>query len=208
MIHITKILKKINLTMLAYAILISLILSLSIALQAFSYESTAQQRIADEIIRFHVLANSDDAQDQELKMQVKEAVLKKMEPILQGSPNIHIVRELINENIHNIESVARYVLYNHGITDSVSASLARVHFPQITYTNMTLPQGYYEALQISIGSGSGQNWWCVMFPMLCFVDGIAGPKEEMEELMAQVLTEEEYQQVFNVRFRTADWWLN
>ena len=199
---------KINLTFLAYAILFSLIISLSIAIQAFSSESSVQQKIAGELIRFHVHANSDSLQDQELKYQVKNAVLTQMRPKLYNGSNINESRNIIYKSLKEIQKNAQNIISSYGKDYKADVSLTFVYFPRISYGYMTLPPGYYEAVQITIGEGTGQNWWCVMFPMLCFVEGIAAPSTELEDLLYEVLTEEEYQEIFNVRFRTADWLLD
>lgn len=201
--------KKINKTILGYAILIGVILSLSIAIQAFAQERTAQERIASEIIRFHVVANSDTKEDLEIKTNVQFALLNKVGSLIKESENIETTRHIIIENIDEIINYAQKIVNNY-TNDKVIAGLYTRHFPMVRYGNMILPPGYYEALTISIGEGSGSNWWCVMFPMLCFLQNEPQATPEMQEIMREILTEEEYSAMFNreinVRFRTVDMW--
>lgn len=201
---IKELLNTIDLKFMAFAVLISLILTISIAIQALAQENTLQQRVANEIIRFHVVANSNDSNDQLLKMLVKEEVLNKIAPILYGTNNIDEIKKILKQNLNFIEEVASNIVSQYG-NYNVSSSLSLVKFPTITYGDMTLPKGYYNALQITIGNGVGYNWWCVMFPMLCFIEGSTTPTQEMEELFEDILTEEEFKEVFNIRFKTLDW---
>ncbi|MCL1935952.1 MAG: stage II sporulation protein R [Defluviitaleaceae bacterium] len=197
--------KKFKIQILAYAFLIGVIITLAIAIQAFAEESTKQQRIANEIIRFHVLANSNSEYDQYVKMKVKETILEKIGYLIKDSRDIETTRNIILHNLKFIENEALNVV-NQINYMPVVANLTNVYFPTITYGNMTLPKGYYESLTISIGNATGDNWWCVMFPMLCFVEGSARPTEELRETLEDVLTEREYREVFNVRFRFLDMW--
>lgn len=200
-----KTIKRVNLTIFGYAVLIGLILSLSAAIHAFAREETSQQRIANEIIRFHVVANSDSDFDQFVKTTIQMALLDKVGDLLNSTENIGNAREIINKNIENIIDYAQ-IYTNHLVT----GGLYTRHFPAVDYGNMTLPAGYYEALTIRIGSGTGSNWWCVMFPMLCFLEGQPQATPEMHQIMREVLTEEEYNQLFsneiNFRFRSLDMW--
>lgn len=202
-----------------YIILISItlgiIITLVFAFQTKAYSDTMQEKIAKEIIRFHVLANSDSTSDQELKMKVKEEVLQKLSTKLEGSNNINETREILLYNLNFIEDITRKVIKEEGYDYDVSVNIVNTQFPQISYGNMTLPEGEYEALQIIIGNGTGQNWWCVMYPMLCFVDVAKGEvsQKDMEE-MKQKLSTEEYNLIFenaeevNIRFRSVEWWKN
>ena len=201
--------KKINRTLLSYAVLISIILSLAMALQVFAEEQTVQQRIAGEIIRFHVAANSDSDEDQAIKGQVQAALLNKVGRLIADSTGIEETRAIISENMEAIVSYAKAIAGQY-TTDQVTGGLYTRSFPAIRYGDLMLPAGDYEALTIRIGTGTGGNWWCVMFPMLCFLTGEPEVTEEMHQILGSVLTEEEYQALFNrevnVRFRTLDLW--
>lgn len=158
-----------------------------------------QEAVAAKLIRFHVIANSDTAPDQALKMKVRDEVLGYISPKLKNSKNVNESRNLIRENDVKIKEIAEKVITTNGYKYSVKTTLGKENFPVKTYGNITLPQGEYEAYRIIIGNGSGQNWWCVMFPPLCFVDISVGQVayEETEKQMKKVLTPGEYELVNN-----------
>lgn len=130
--------------------------------------------VQDEIIRFHVIANSDNDEDQELKLKVRDEVIKFLTPLLNKSSSIKESREILKENDKKVIEIAKKVIKENGYNYSVKSELSRENFPEKIYGNIVLPQGEYEAYRILIGKSSGQNWWCVMFPPLCFVDVTKG----------------------------------
>ena len=155
-----------------------------------------QEKMAEEVFRFHVLANSDSKEDQVLKMQVKENVIAYMKEELPESENVEMTKNWAASHLEEIEAVATETLRKEGCNDSVHAEVTNCYFPDKTYGDITFPQGYYDALRIEIGEAKGQNWWCVLYPNLCFVDAIHAvvPDEGKEELK-EVLDEEEYEMV-------------
>ncbi len=130
--------------------------------------------VQDEIIRFHVIANSDNDKDQELKLKVRDEVIRFLTPLLDKSSSIKESREILKENDKKVIEIAKKVIKENGYNYSVKSELSRENFPEKIYGNIVLPQGEYEAYRILIGKSSGQNWWCVMFPPLCFVDVTKG----------------------------------
>lgn len=155
-----------------------------------------QEGIANKIIRFHVLANSDADEDQQLKLKVKDAVVEKMRVILADAKNVDETRSIINENLTVIQNFAQAIVNQEGYAYPVQAELTKCYFPIKTYGDLTFPAGQYEAIRITIGEARGRNWWCVMYPRLCFVDSLHAvvPKESKQELQ-HILTEEEYKEV-------------
>lgn len=164
-----------------------------------SQSNNVQQSIASKIIRFHVIANSDTQSDQTLKLKVRDEVLKYISPKLSNSKSIAESRQILKENNNNILNVARKVIREHGYSYGVTSTLSQFNFPIKTYGNITLPQGRYEAYRIIIGQGKGRNWWCVMFPPLCFVDISRGQVsyKKTEKEMKTVLNQKEYNSVDN-----------
>ncbi|WML36576.1 stage II sporulation protein R [Clostridium sp. OS1-26] len=165
-----------------------------------------QQDIASKIIRFHVIANSDSKSDQALKLKVRDKVLEYIQPKLKKSKSIEESRKIIRENDKQIIAIANKTIKDNGYSYSVITTLSNENFPIKTYGNITLPQGKYEAYRIIIGEGKGQNWWCVMFPPLCFVDITKGEVsyKETEAEMKMVLTPEEYEVVNNKTDKTKE----
>lgn len=157
------------------------------------------EEISEKLIRFHVIANSDEEKDQALKLKVRDEVLKYIQPLLKESKDIDKSREILKKENGNILKIAKAVIEENGYSYEVDSTLSREYFPVKTYGNITLPQGEYEAYRILIGSGEGKNWWCVMFPPICFVDVTKGAVayEETEKEMKEVLSDEEYNLVNN-----------
>ena len=129
------------------------------------------EEIEKEIIRFHVIANSDSEEDQNLKLKVRDAVVDFVYNGLENSTSLEESRKFILDNKNEIENIARKEIENSGYDYKIESMLSRENFPDKVYGELIFPQGEYEAYRILIGEGKGQNWWCVMFPPLCFVDG-------------------------------------
>lgn len=169
-----------------------------------SEERQLQKGIASNIIRFHVRAESDSKEDQWLKLQVKEAVLAYISPVLSKSQSVDESRQLLYNESENIRNVAAATLRSLGDESDVNVYFENCYFPMKTYGDMTFPPGEYEAFRVDIGEAQGKNWWCVLYPPLCFVDAVYGEvSEESKEELKGVLTEEEYSMVSgeNVKFR-------
>lgn len=183
--------------------MLSIIVIFFIGFNCFNlvYRSTSseQKNISNKIIRFHVLANSDSIEDQSLKLKVKDEIIKYMMPKLDKSNSINESRKILKENDKEIKKIAENIINKNGYKYSVNTYLGQERFPIKTYGNITLPQGQYEAYKIVIGNGQGQNWWCVMFPPLCFVDVTKGEvsTKETEQKMKKVLKEEELKSINN-----------
>lgn len=158
-----------------------------------SREAKLQAGIADEIIRFHVRANSDSDEDQQIKMEVKKNVVDYICPILSNSDSVEESKNILLNHQDEIKEVALNTLKSLDCDYNVSVYMERAYFPMKSYGDITLPPGDYDAFRIDIGEASGKNWWCVLFPPLCFVDVTYGVvPEESKAQLKQVLTEDEY----------------
>lgn len=170
------------------------------------------EEIAGKIIRFHVLANSDSDEDQQLKLKVRDTIGSFMQPKLSEAENITKSRQIVTENLPAIEEEAEKVIAEEGYTYTVSAKLAKTDFPEKTYGQYTFPAGKYEALEVTIGEGGGQNWWCVMYPNLCFYGSTYEVvDEEAEKSLERVLSPKEYKSLmenknYEVKFGFWDFW--
>jgi stage II sporulation protein R len=149
--------------------------------------------VADKLIRLHVIANSDSVEDQDLKRKVRDEVIKQMSPKFENLKDVNQVKKVIADNVGLIENIAAKVVAENQKGYGVKALLGNFDFPTKVYGNLTLPAGNYQALKIVLGNGEGQNWWCVMFPPLCFIDIAHGvvPEQTMDELKKS-LNEDEY----------------
>ena len=156
-----------------------------------------QPAIAEKILRFHVLANSDAKDDQNVKLKVRDAVGhmlgQKLKKVTDRAQTEKIVQDHRDENIETAEKKQRKSSYTYG----ASARLANVDFPVKTYGDYTFPAGKYRALQITLGKGEGHNWWCVLYPSLCFADithGTVG--DEAKKDLEAVLDEDELELLY------------
>ncbi len=168
-------------------------------------KSVMQKELADEVFRFHVLANSDSQEDQTLKMEVKEAIISYMKQELPESDSVETTKQWARQNLKNIEKVAAGCITEAGYCYSVKATVETCDFPDKTYGDVTFPAGEYEALRVEIGEAKGQNWWCVLYPNLCFIDAVHAvvPQKGKNELK-KVLEEDTYEMVTTrTRFRIA-----
>ena len=155
-----------------------------------------QQHLAEEVFRFHVLANSDSEEDQALKMKVKERVIAYMKEQLPEAESAEDTKAWARANLDSLEKVSKEVIRQNGYSYDARAEVAYCDFPDKTYGDVTFPAGEYEALRIEIGKGNGRNWWCVLYPNLCFVDSVhAVVPEKGKDALRQVLEEEEYEMV-------------
>ena len=168
------------------------------------------EEIAGKIIRFHVRANSDAKADQELKLKVRDAVGAYMQPKLSGISDIAQSRKVVKDNLKQIEQVASGIIASEGYTYGVNALVAVTEFPEKTYGDYTFPAGDYEALEVIIGEGEGHNWWCVMYPNLCFFNSAYEVVDsEAEKSLKRALTQEEYKGLmegknYKVKFALAE----
>lgn len=157
-----------------------------------------QPSIASKILRFHVLANSDSAEDQSVKEKVRDAVGVYLQPLLETSEDLEETKQIVEDNMEQIITVAKRTLEENGYDYSVRAQITSTDFPEKSYGAYTFPKGEYEALQIVIGEGEGQNWWCVLYPNMCFRGSVFEViEEEAEEALREVLSPWEYADVFD-----------
>lgn len=182
-------------------ILIACSLSIAILLSVTTYIfsiNNASHTYKDKLIRLHVIANSDSPEDQELKLKVRDEIISKMNEKLGNSKSIDETRELVKENIDEIREIALKEIQLNKKDYDVKVSLGNQKFPTKSYGGFTLPAGEYEALKVVIGEGKGQNWWCVMFPPLCFIDVTKGITDsKTKEEMRKALTEEEFKLIIS-----------
>lgn len=174
-------------------ILVSALLIIYVCISAVSYTHAVTTDIADSVFRLHVIANSDSAEDQNLKYIVRDKVIEYMSSISQNASSKEDVIEIAKANLDKIQAIASQTIRENGYTYSVNVEVGNFSFPSKRYGDITLPPGYYDALRIKIGEAEGQNWWCVMFPPLCFVDVTSGVvPDESKEIMKENLSKEEF----------------
>ena len=204
-----------ELKILSISLTMGLVLAISVAAYSYVYSVAAQSDIADNVIRFHVVAHSDNHADQVIKDIVRDEVLAEFEGLLSGD-SVKDTRQMLTREMSVIQAYAETVVRQLGFDYSVEARLDKAFFPTQTYGDLSFPPGVYEALRITIGSGTGRNWWCLMFPPLCFVDmtSTESGRRQLEDTVSEdafrLLThlDEDAGVATEVRFRVVEWWQN
>ena len=148
------------------------------------YSTTVNSNLSENIVRLHILANSDSVEDQKLKLQVRDAILK-------HSRANFIKKSDVKTKLDEYKEIAETVISEKGYDYPVEVEYGNFKFPTKEYNNIRLPAGNYDALRVKIGNAEGQNWWCVMFPPLCFVDGTTDSVYAEEKLQSS-LNKESY----------------
>ncbi len=174
------------------AIISGIIITSIITFAGEIYSKGVTDRLAENFIRFHLIANSDTVEDQQMKEHIRDVILDYISPLLKDSDSIEETRSIIIDESPNIERLALEVISQWDKEYTVNVLLEKVDFPTKAYGDITLPAGRYEACRIIIGEGRGKNWWCVMFPPLCYVDVTSGiiPSEQKDKLKASISKEE------------------
>lgn len=171
------------------AICLGFFLAVSVACSV----SSTSESLSDGIIRLHVRANSNSKEDQELKLKVRDRILKEAYIMKENGMDIDEVSALTKKSLEDIEKIASDEIAKNGYNYEVRAKYGKSRFPTREYGAITLPKGTYTALTVEIGTGKGDNWWCVMFPPLCFADEtVAGCDPAMSDMLIDSLGKETY----------------
>lgn len=175
---------------------------------AASYSCGFGEDLENSVIRLHVLANSDSAEDQALKLRVRDRILKDGRELFKNAKSEEEARRILSENRDFLENSARDEIFSAGYNYPVAVNMGKYDFPMKVYENYAFPSGEYEAVRVEIGKAEGQNWWCVMFPPLCFVDGTVDEKKA-EETLRSALTADEFDVIsasggVDLRFKVVD----
>ncbi|MBR6504645.1 MAG: stage II sporulation protein R [Clostridia bacterium] len=171
MVNLLKIINRENLKKL---FILMLLLGIYIFISAYSYVNAVSNELENNLFRLHVIANSDSEEDQKLKYLVRDSLISYMNSISEPCLNKEEVIVLAQNHLDDFSNIAKETIINNGYNYDVQIEIGNFNFPTKTYGDISLPAGYYDALRVKIGNASGQNWWCVMFPPLCFVDITSG----------------------------------
>lgn len=175
-----------------------------VAAATFAYAAeayTGMAKINDKVIRLHVIANSNTVFDQQLKYKVRNSVIDKFDKEFENVASKNESEKVIIEKISEIREDAESIIKEEGYDYDVNVYYGNFKFPRKLYEDIVLPEGYYDAVRIEIGKAEGNNWWCVMFPPLCFVDFGQDKKSEpvfsveTEKKLQEVLTQEEIEAI-------------
>jgi stage II sporulation protein R len=183
-------------------IFISVIFVITAIAAAYTVDAyTGMAKINDKVIRLHVVANSDDVFDQQLKYKVRNNVIDKFNNEFECISSKDDSEKLIIKKINEIREEAEAIIQQEGYAYDVNVYYGNFKFPRKIYEDIVLPEGYYDAVRIEIGKAEGKNWWCVMFPPLCFVDFGQDKNAEpvfdiqTEKKLQEVLTQQEIEAI-------------
>ena len=162
------------------------------------YATTISNDLQKSVFRLHVIANSNSKKDQNLKYVVRDNIIKYMKTICNESHSKDETIEIVSNHLDDFTQIANQTIKENGFSYTANVSLGNFEFPTKNYGDISFPSGYYDALKIQLGNADGQNWWCVLYPSLCFVDVTSGvvPQESKEQLQNS-LNEEEYKLISN-----------
>jgi len=173
--------------------LLVFLLFLYVFISAQSYVTAVSSNLSNAVFRLHVIANSDAEEDQALKMQVRDSLLDFMNDICANCTTKEEAISIAQAHQTDFEEIATQTILENGYNYSVKINIDNFYFPTKNYGDISLPAGLYDALRVEIGEAKGQNWWCVMFPSLCFIDISSGVvDEEAKENLEENLEEESY----------------
>ena len=193
----------------------SVIAGIIITVSVTAYSDSIQSDIAQNILRLHILANSDSEEDQKLKLQVRDRLLREGKEIFDGSVSAEDAERLLAENREKLLNAAQDEIEKLGYDYDVTLKTGEYDFPAKEYGNIILPAGTYRAVRVEIGKAEGKNWWCVMFPPLCFVDASVGVADtESMELLKNNMSDQSFELIADdtpsveVRFKIVDFMQN
>ena len=187
----------------------ALLLAFGLTLTAGVWASASESALAGQVLRLHVVANSDSDRDQALKLLVRDAVLTQASEILDGVSDRQGAEQALTPHLDELVRSAEEVLAAEGCEDAVTVALADQWFPTKEYDGFSLPAGQYRALRVTIGEGEGHNWWCVVFPPLCLG---SVTEKSVETVAGEALTDGQVALItgrdggYVLKFRFIEWW--
>ena len=198
------------------SLILLFLLFLYISISAISYVNAVSSDIENSVFRLHVIANSDTKEDQDLKYKVRDNLIEYMNSLCKDVTSKEEAIKISKLHEEDFLNIANNTIKENGYSYPVTIEFGNFSFPTKDYGDISLPTGYYDALRVKIGEAKGQNWWCVMFPPLCFVNVSSGiVPEESKELIKQELNDEEYSIVTkedssNIQFKIGliEWFMN
>lgn len=179
-------------------LLLIILLAIFIFITAKSYATSVFTNLSENIFRLHIIANSDKDYDQELKLKIRDEIINYIKPLTENCKNKKEVISIIEDNLNNLANIAKGTIIKNGYDYDVTVELGNFYFPTKHYANVSMPSGNYDAIRIKVGKSEGKNWWCSLFPALCFTDvsnGIIDKKSEKS--LKSNLEKEEFSLITN-----------
>ena len=181
--------KKLN-----FILILTILVFIYIALLSFNYSKAVSSNLSDSVFRLHIIANSDSSADQELKLKVRDNIINYMNTLTSSSSDKKDVISMVNNHLDSFKEIALNTIKGNGYNYDVNIEIGNFHFPTKSYGDISFPAGNYDALNIKIGNAIGQNWWCVLFPPLCFVNSSTGiVPEDSKNMLKENINSESYE---------------
>lgn len=187
-----------------WILFVTLTFLFGVTIDSFSSFQQECRQLQQDVLRLHILANSDSAEDQAVKLQVRDAILAETGTIFNHADTLADAEQTAEQNLSQVEKIAQKVLAEQGFSYGVNARVTELFFDTRVYDGFTMPAGRYQALQITLGKGEGHNWWCVLYPPLC-VGAASEVQEEMQEFTAGERQVLESEPQYEVRFFLVEW---
>lgn len=179
-------------------ILLIILLCLYIFINAYSYVTQVSNDLSNNVFRLHVIANSNSTDDQNLKYIVRDKIIQYMNNLCKNSNSKEETITIISNHLNEFNQIANNTIAESGFNYTSSVEIGNFKFPTKNYEDISFPAGYYDALKIKLGDAQGQNWWCVLYPSLCFIDKTSAElSNESKKQLETNLNEEEYQLISN-----------
>lgn len=165
---------------------------------ATSYANSIFNDLSTNIFRLHIIANSDSSEDQLLKLKIRDSIINYMKIATKNANSKEEIINFCKNNLDELKNIAVQVIKENGYEYDINIEIGNFYFPTKDYANISLPAGNYDALRIKIGNATGKNWWCSLFPPLCFVDISSGVLEDEDsKVLKENLNSEEYSLITN-----------
>ncbi len=174
-------------------LLLIILFAIYIYISAYSYVKTVSTGLSNNVFRLHIIANSNSVEDQNLKYIIRDNLIKYMNTLCKSCSSKEDVIYIAKNHLQDFKNITENIIKENGYSYQAQVEIGNFEFPTKNYGDISLPSGYYDALKVKIGQSSGENWWCVMFPPLCFINTSTGiVSTESKHILKQNLSNEEY----------------
>lgn len=185
--------KKLN-----FIFILTVLFFLYIFLLSINYAKNVSANLSSSVFRLHIIANSNSDEDQHLKLIVRDNIINYMNTLISNSSTKDNIAFNISEHLEDFKNIALETIHKNGYNYDVNVSIGNFYFPTKSYGDISFPSGNYDALKIEIGESIGQNWWCVLFPPLCFVNSSSGVvPDDSKDILKENLNPESYNIITN-----------
>ena len=176
-----------------FILILIILIFIYIFLLSINYTQAVSLNLSDSVFRLHIIANSDSSDDQNLKLKVRDNIIDYMNTLTENTSNKDEVISIASNHLNTFKEIALNTIKDNGYNYNVNIEIGNFYFPTKSYSNISFPAGNYGALQIEIGKAIGQNWWCVLFPPLCFVNSTTGiVPEDSKNILKENMDSESY----------------